>query len=98
MMNIVAFAGATAQQKIEEKTEDRKLKYKYNRVNAWKFTRDSIVELCQMSRYKDALEILIQQIASSIVAQRPNRTFSHEHKCKRKPRAAHTLAQTNETS
>jgi hypothetical protein len=86
MMNITSLVAQLAEDEISQKSIKRKYSYKYNRVNAWKFTRDKIIQLYKIEQNKDVLSALVQQIRGSTIAIVPHRSFSRKHKFKRKNR------------
>lgn len=86
MLNITTLIGSLSDSQIQQKTKGRKYQYQFNRVNAWKFVRGKIVALFITKwRVKIIME-LVYQIAGSIVAIIPNRSFPRNHKFKRKNR------------
>lgn len=86
MMNITALIGWLSEPEIQQRTQDRKHQYKFNRVNAWKFVRNKIVALYTLKRCVRIIVELASQIANSIIAIVPNRSFARNHKFKRKNR------------
>lgn len=86
MMNITALIGNLSQSVIEKRTEGRKYTYKYNRVNAWKFVRNKIIDLYIEDSREAIITQLVQQISKSIIAIIPNRSFPRDHRFKRKNR------------
>ena len=86
MMNITTLIANLSESDIEKRTRDRKYKYKYNRVNAWKFVRNKIIELYSMEHIGSIIDQLLQQISKSIIAIVPGRSFPRNHKFKRKNR------------
>lgn len=86
MMNITTLIANLSGSDIEKRTRNRKYKYKYNRVNAWKFVRNKIIELYSMEHIGCIIEQLLQQISKSIIAIVPGRSFPRNHKFKRKNR------------
>jgi hypothetical protein len=78
IMNMVALAGIAASIQIEEKTAHRKLKYTYNWKNAYRFLREKVIWLLWLEDLDKLLDLLINQIASSLVAVKPDRTFARD--------------------
>jgi hypothetical protein len=82
MMNMVAIMGNAAQDEVVKKCSKRKLKYRYNWQNAFRFVRNKMVGLLNYWNIEQLLEQLIELIASSVVAIKPERSFSrafHKH-------------------
>lgn len=87
MMNMVAILGNAAQIRIEKESINRKLKYKYNWQNAFRFVREQIVKLVSNIDIEQLIEGLLVLISRSAVAIRQNRQFPRIRVRKRKPRA-----------
>lgn len=75
MMNLVGIIGREAEPLIERKTQGRKLKYKYNWKNAFRFVRERFADLFYKAKFIDGLSILIEQVSESIIAIKNNRSF-----------------------
>lgn len=90
MMNVVSIMGNAAQQEVEKKCSSRKLKYKYNWQNAFRFVRNKIIEIVNFRNTEQLIEQLIAQIATSIIAVKPERSFPRLRIKKRKPRLYQT--------
>jgi len=87
LMNFIAIVTAVAQDSINEKTKHRKQQYKCNWQNAYRFVRETIIELLAVKNIKKILDKLLQQIESSVIAIRKNRTFKRKTRgTKPKPR------------
>lgn len=86
MLNITTLIGSLSKAQIQQKTQGRKYRYQFNRVSAWKFIRSKLASLFFTKRPVKIIRDLVCQIASSIVAIIPNRTFSRKHQFKRKNR------------
>lgn len=86
MLNITTLIGSLSESRIQQKTVGRKYRYQFNKANAWKFVRNKIVALFITERPVKIIKELLCQIASSIVAIIPNRSFSRKHRFKRKNR------------
>jgi len=76
VMNMVALTGLAASEQIEKKTKHRKLVYKYNWMNAYRYVRDRIVGLFSISRVEILLDELISLVSSSLIPILPGRAFS----------------------
>lgn len=86
MMNLVAIIGNIAQQVVEKKCCKRKLKYKYNWQNAYRFVRNKIVSLLRLCDINSLIQQLIELITSSITALKPDRCFPRSPLRKNKTR------------
>jgi hypothetical protein len=86
MMNIIAIMGDAAQQEVENKCSKRKLKYRYNWQNAYRFIRNKIVSLLWFVDIDILVPQLIELIASSITAIKPDRSFPRSPLRKNKTR------------
>ena len=86
MMNLVTLIGNDAQDKIIEKTKGRKLKYKYNWQNAFRFVRNKFIDIFNIGAFQRSIECIIEQIANSITAIKNNRNFARQMGGKRKNR------------
>jgi hypothetical protein len=86
MMNLVTLIGNDAQDKIIEKTKGRKLKYKYNWQNAFRFVRNKFIDIFNIGAFQRSIECIIEQIANSITAIKKNRNFGRQMGGKRKNR------------
>jgi hypothetical protein len=75
MMNLVAVIGNEAKQIINIKTKKRKLVYKHNWQNAFRDTKEKIIELYHNIYIFNNLVELINQIQQSWLAIKPNRCF-----------------------
>ena len=75
MMNLTTLIGSIAQESITRKTEKRKHKYKYNWANAYKFIKDSWLDLYNTNDIESVIYKIITQIETSIIAIVPNRSF-----------------------
>lgn len=86
MMNLVSIIGKVAQEDVEEKCSKRKLKYKYNWQNAYRFIRNKMVNILNLLDVESLIEQLITLITSSVVAIRPDRSFPRSPLRKNKTR------------
>lgn len=77
-MNMVALAGMAAQKVIKKKTARRKLNYRYNWKNAFRYLRDITVGLFSQECAEKLLEKLVGNIISSVIAIRKGRKFSRQ--------------------
>lgn len=77
-MNMVALTGNIANSIVEAKTCHRKWKYKHNWKNAYRFVREKLMPFLFQTDITQLLERLIQQIASSIIAIKPDRHFTRD--------------------
>ena len=76
MMNLVEIVAAGAGEIIIKKTKNRKLKYKYNWQNAFRFLRDKFIDIFHLGEFIRSLEDIIEKIANSLIAIKDNRTFA----------------------
>lgn len=83
-LNMISLAGKQAEKKIEQQTRKRKLEYKYNWKNAYRFWRDKMVDFLNLEEIEKIIKLLIHQIASSVVAIKPNRNFKRDPRLKDK--------------
>lgn len=90
MMNLVALIGNAAQEEVERKCSKRKLKYRYNWQNAFRFVRQKIVSLLNHRDIKALIEQLIGLISASVTAIKPDRSFSREVSRQKKTRLHQT--------
>lgn len=86
MINLVAIMGNAAQQAVETKCGKRKLKYRYNWQNAYRFVRNKIISLLRLCDIDSLIHQLIELIASSIIAIKPDRSFPRSPLRKNKTR------------
>ena len=86
MMNLVAIMGNEAQEEVEKKCSKRKLKYKYNWQNAYRFVRNKLVDLLRLFDIDQLIEQLIELMASSTTALKPDRNFPRSPLRKNKTR------------
>ena len=86
MMNLVTLIGNDAQDKITEKVKGRKLKYKYNWQNAFRFVRNKFIDIFNIGAFQRSIESIIEQITNSITAIKNNRNFGRQMGGKRKNR------------
>ncbi|MFC3563163.1 IS4 family transposase [Pedobacter jamesrossensis] len=86
MMNMVALLGIAAQDEIEKKCVGRKLKYKYNWQNAFRFVRHKILQLINYKDINKLVKNIVIKISNSIVAIKPDRVFVRIRDTKHKPR------------
>jgi len=75
MYNLACILGEEAQAGIEAKTKKRKLEYKYNWQNAYRFTREKIMDLLGKGLAAACLCKLIKEIGRSMVAILPERNY-----------------------
>ena len=86
MMNLVAIMGNAAQDEVEKKCTKRKLKYRYNWQNAYRFVRSRIVSLLNLCDIEQLIGQLIELIATSLIALKPERSFPRSPLRKNKTR------------
>ena len=86
MLNLTSLLGNEAQEQIEKKTEKRKLKYKYNWQNAFKFVRQKFLKLLKYTEIQSIINEIHIQIRTSIIAIKENRTFERVWHHKQKKR------------
>jgi hypothetical protein len=85
--NMISLSGSIANLLIEEKTAHRKKKYKYNWQNAYRFFRDKVIRFCNLIKNIEMLfNQLINQIVSSVIAIKPDRSFIRDLRHKNKQR------------
>lgn len=85
MMNLVEIIAADASEKIIKKTKYRKLKYKYNWQNAFRYLRVKFIDIFHFGKFIGSLEYLTEMIANSLIAVKENRSFDR-NQCRDKPR------------
>lgn len=83
-MNLVSLVGRCAQNIIEVKTGNRRLKYKYNWSNAYKFLRRKMGSFLSLKRINRLIDELVWQISSSIVPIKPGRAFIRDNRNRKK--------------
>jgi Transposase DDE domain len=86
MMNIVSLIAENTEEKIEEITKGRKIKYKYNWQTAFKLIRLKFVDIFFKGEFLSTLKWLIEKIAASIIAIKPGRNFKRDKTAKLKKR------------
>lgn len=86
MLNLTALIAMEAEPAIAAKVAHRRWEYKYNRINAYKFIRETFVDLFCGRDIQCVMDTLVQRISGSLISVRPNRSFTREHRFKRKPR------------
>jgi hypothetical protein len=75
MMNLTQILCNQAQSNIEQKTIKRKHTYKYNWINAYKFIKNSFIELFTNADIETIIGLLLKQIERSIIAIIEDRSF-----------------------
>jgi hypothetical protein len=75
MMNLVEIVAADAEEIIITKTKNRKLKYKYNWQNAFRFLRDKFIDIFHLGEFINSLQDIVEKIANSLIAVKDKRTF-----------------------
>lgn len=78
MMNLVSIIGNDAEEKVIQKTKHRKLKYKYNWQNAFRFIREKFIDIFNCGEFSSSLEKIINQITGSLVAIKKGRHFARD--------------------
>lgn len=86
MMNLVAILGNEAAPEIETQTAARKHKYKYNWQNAFRFTREKMIEIFWTGNVAEAINDILSKIKKSLIAIVKNRNFERVFKKKKKTR------------
>ena len=81
---MVSLVGYIANKHIEEKTNHRKWKYKFNWKNAYRFVREKIVKLLFLKHIGKLLDKLIAEVSFSLVPIKPDRVFSRDLRHKNK--------------
>lgn len=87
MYNLSCYLGNVATLAINKKTKHRRLKYKYNWQNAYRFTRDKMIQLCFSEDIAKILESIIVKIERSIIAIIDGRSFPRNQMKNGKSRA-----------
>lgn len=87
MYNLVCILGEEAQAGIEAKTKKRKLEYRYNWQNAYRFTRERIMDLLGKGLAAVCLCKLIKEISRSVIAVSPERNYPRNKLQKDKSRS-----------
>jgi hypothetical protein len=87
MYNLSCFLGNQAQVEIDKKTTNRKIKYKYNWQNAYRFTREKMVLFCFNIQLIKSIKDTIVQISQSIIALIDTRKFPRNDMRKNKSRS-----------
>ncbi len=87
MYNLSCFLGNEAQIEIDQKTQHRKRKYKYNWQNAYRFTRDKMFSLCFNINIINVLNSIIEQIKGSVIALVEDRKFARNEVRQNKSRS-----------
>lgn len=64
--NMVALTGLAAAQQVEKKAKHRKRKYKYNWINAFRYVKDSIVEMFSTDKLGNLLDKLVALVNCSL--------------------------------
>lgn len=80
IQNIVTILVNEIEPKISSKFKHRKLKYKCNWQNAYRFLREKIILLLTKDTINDILAHLINQIKSSVIAIKTGRKFERKPK------------------
>lgn len=89
-MNMVALLGSIANKQIAISTKHRKIEYKYNWKNAYRFFREKILDFLMWKDIEQLINSLITDITSSIVAIKPERSFKRDMRSmNRKGRMTH---------
>lgn len=86
MINLIAIMGTEAQQEVEQKVKKRKLKYRYNWQNAYRFIRNKLIDILRLQDLDKLIDQLITLLASSIIALKPDRCFPRSPLRKNKTR------------
>jgi hypothetical protein len=86
MINLIAIMGAEAQQEVEQKVKKRKLKYRYNWQNAYRFIRNKLIDILRLRNLDQLIDRLITLLASSVIALKPDRCFPRSPLRKNKTR------------
>lgn len=77
-MNLVSLVGSIANETIQIKTAGRKLEYRYNWKNAYRFVRTRLVAFLTRGRTGELLELLYNEISASVIAIKPGRKFNRD--------------------
>lgn len=86
MMNMVAIMGMNAQDKITKKMSIRKMAYKYNWQNAFRFIRKHMVKLIVYQEVEILIDKLTELISRSVIPIKKGRSFERVTFKKRKNR------------
>jgi hypothetical protein len=89
MINLVSLLGIQAQREIDS-NKKRKLKYKYNWQNAFRYVRKVIIQILNTVNPEHIIQSLIKLIASSKIPIKPDRSFARIKFKKRKNRVHQT--------
>lgn len=74
-MNVLSLAGNSANVLVKERTKTRKLDYKYNWKNAFRYLRERIIDFLMLKDIGETLDRLIYEISTSVIALKPDRIF-----------------------
>ncbi len=77
-MNLIGMTGGIANQGIRKKKKKCRYQYKYNWKNAYRFVREKIISFLRLKRIKQWLNLLIDEISTSIIAIIPDRIFERD--------------------
>lgn len=75
MMNLVALLGINVRDTIEKNMNKRRYNYIFNWQNAFRFVRNSLIELVMGLKIKTITKRLVEQISKTVVAVKPMRSF-----------------------
>ena len=90
MMNMVAILGDQAECEIEKKCRNRKLNYKYNWQNAFRWVRHNMIQLIGYKEIEKLISKLKELISGSVIPIKPDRNFERITYKKRKNRLYQT--------
>ena len=90
MMNMVSILGDQAEDEIEKKCRNRKLNYKYNWQNAFRWVRYNMLQLIGYKDIENLILKLKELITRSVIPIKPDRSFERITYKKRKNRLHQT--------
>ena len=90
MMNMVSILGDQAEGEIEKKCRHRKLNYKYNWQNAFRWVRYNMLQLIGYKDIENLILKLKELITRSVIPIKPDRSFERITYKKRKNRLHQT--------
>lgn len=77
-INMISMIGIASKEVIDKKTSKRKIKYKFNWKNAYRFFRANVIRLLFNKNIEEVIDDLIKRISSSLTAIKPNRRFARD--------------------
>ncbi|WP_162555767.1 IS4 family transposase [Reichenbachiella versicolor] len=77
-INMISLLGIACQKGIKKKISKRKINYKFNWKNAYRFLRANVIKLLFQNNPKKLVDDLISKITNSLIAVKPNRQFARD--------------------